>query len=92
MTPARDAARDESHTSRIQLLKAVEVAHEIEEAAPERHGSWHETRDSQRLVAHDQVLVQGRRKPRTSLRIVRLLEAVEVAHEIEDAGESRQIS
>jgi hypothetical protein len=59
MTPAKNTAGDEKHTSLIQLLKAVEVAHEIEAAAT-RHG----TSDSQRLVAHDHVLVQCRRKHR----------------------------
>ena len=85
MTPTKNAARDESHTSRIQLLKAVEVAHEIEEASPGRRGTRHGTSDLQRLVAHDQVLVQGLRNSHTSLLVLRLLEAGEVAHGTEHA-------
>jgi hypothetical protein len=49
------------HTSRlIELLKAVEVAHETQQAADTRHG----TSNSQRLVAHDHVLVQRQREHR----------------------------
>jgi hypothetical protein len=78
MTPAKNTAYDEPHTSLIQLLKAVEAAHEIEAAATGRRGTRHGTSDSQRLVAHDHVLVQGRRETHTSV-LVELLEAVEVS-------------
>ena len=60
MTPPNNAAYDEPHTSLIQLLKAVADAHEIEEAVSGRQDPPHGTRDSQRLVAHDRVLVQYR--------------------------------
>jgi len=63
MTPPNNAACEEPHTSLIQLLKAVADAHELEEAAPSRQDTPHGTRDSQRLVAHDHVLVQCRRAP-----------------------------
>jgi hypothetical protein len=62
MTPPENAAHPEPHTNLAQLLKAVAVAHEIEEAAPGRQDTRHETSDSQRLVAHDHVLVQCRRE------------------------------
>jgi hypothetical protein len=54
----------EPHKSFSQLIKAVAVAHEMEEAPPSRHGTSHGMSDSQRLVAHDQVLVQRRREHR----------------------------
>ena len=47
----------------MHLLKAVEVVHEMKDAA----NTLHETSDAH-LVAHDEVLVQSRRKPRTSRR------------------------
>ncbi|KAJ1466854.1 hypothetical protein T484DRAFT_1922003 [Baffinella frigidus] len=75
-------AKNEPHTSLFQLLKAVEVANEIEEAAPAR-------RDSQPLVAHDHVLVQCREAHTSSLIHLQLLKAVEVAHEIEEAAVRR---
>ncbi|KAJ1482761.1 hypothetical protein T484DRAFT_1897158 [Baffinella frigidus] len=60
MEPAKNAASDEPHTSPMQLLKAVEAALEIEEAAL--------TSDSQRRVAlltqHDHVLLQCQRQHR----------------------------
>ena len=62
MTPPENAAHQEPHTNLTQLLKAVAVAHEIEEAAPGRQDTRRETSDSQRLVAHDHVLVQCRRE------------------------------
>ena len=62
--PAKSAASHEQRTSLDQLLKAVEVAHEIEEVSPGRHGNRHEASDSQRLVAHDHVLAQSRFKRR----------------------------
>jgi len=82
----------------FELLKAVEVANETKDAsssrhdtlpetsdshlaAPGRRDSQHGTCDSQRLVAHDQELVQCRRKPPTR-RLIHLLEAVEVVHEM----------
>ena len=49
-------ARQPKPNHLIQLLKAVEVTHK---------DAQHVTSDSQRLVAHDQVLVQCRPKPRT---------------------------
>jgi len=53
----------EPHTSlRIHPLKAVEVAHEIEEAAPGINSTRHGTSDSHGIVAHDHVLVQFRRE------------------------------
>ena len=60
MTSPNNADYDESHTTLIQLLKAVADFQEIEEAAPGRQDTPHGTRDSQRLVAHDRVLVQCR--------------------------------
>ena len=51
----------------MHLLKAVEVVHEMKDAAPGLHNTLHETSDSH-LVAHDNVLVQSRRKPHTGLR------------------------
>ncbi|KAJ1466731.1 hypothetical protein T484DRAFT_1756408 [Baffinella frigidus] len=77
MTSAKNAAYDEPHTSLHMLLKAVEIAHETEA----RQG----TSDAERLVAHDQVLVQCRHEPHTHLRI-RPLKAVEV----EEAALSRR--
>ena len=70
----------------MQLLKAVKVAHEMEEAAPGHHVTQHGTSDSHRLVAHDDVLVQSRRTPHRSLLVPK---AVEVAQEIEEAGPGR---
>jgi len=89
MPPSKDAACDEPRTSHFELLKAVEVAHEMKDAAPGRRDSQHGTCDSQRLVAHDQELVQCRRKPTTS-RLIHLLKAVEVAREVQDAAPGRQ--
>ena len=66
-------------TSRlIHLLKSVEVAHEVKDAAPGRQDTTHETSESHRLVAHDDVLVQLWRKPHTSL-LTQPLDTVEVA-------------
>ena len=36
MPPSKDDACDEPRTSHFELLKAVEVAHEIKDAAPGR--------------------------------------------------------
>jgi len=58
ITPPKNAAYHEPHTNLMQLLKAVAVAHEIEEAAPGRQDTRHGTSVSQGLVAHDHVLVQ----------------------------------
>ena len=88
MPPPNDAACDEPRTSHLELLKAVKVAHE-KNAAPGRRDSQHGTCDSQRLVAHDQELVQRWRKPTTS-RLLHFLKAVEVAHEVKDASPGRQ--
>ena len=63
MMPAKNAAHDEQHTSLIRLLKAVQVAHKIEEA-PGRRGSRHGTSDSQHLVVNDHALAQSRFKLR----------------------------
>ena len=60
MTNAKNDANqpDEPRTRLlILLIKAVEVAHEKEEAAPGRH-STHGKSDSRRLEAHDHVLLQ----------------------------------
>ena len=62
MTPQTNAAYHEPHTNLIQLLKAVAVAREMEEAAPGRQDPRHGTSDLQRLEAHDHVLVQCRRE------------------------------
>ena len=88
MPPSEGAACDEPRTSHFALLKAVEVVHE-KDAAPGRPDSQHGTCDSQGLVAHDQELVRCRRKPTTS-RLIHLLKAVEVVHEVQDAAPSRQ--
>ena len=64
MMRAKNAAHDEQDTSLIRLLKAVQVAHKIEEASPGRRGTRHGTSDSQRLMAHDHVLTQSRFKHR----------------------------
>ncbi|KAJ1479562.1 hypothetical protein T484DRAFT_1749075 [Baffinella frigidus] len=77
MTSAKIAAHDEPHTSLHTLLKAVEVAHEIEA----RQG----TSNADRLVAHDHVLVQCRHEPHTRLRILPLK-----AVEVEEAAPSRR--
>ena len=88
MPPAKNAADDEPHASPlIQLLKAVKVAHEMEETGPGRRFTQRGTSDSHRLVAHDDVLVQSWRKPHRSLHI---LKAVEVAEEIEEAAPGRR--
>jgi hypothetical protein len=50
-------ARQPKPSHHIRLMKAVEAAHK---------DAQHMTSDSQRLVAHDQVLVQCRPKPHTS--------------------------
>jgi len=90
MTTAKDAACDEPHASLlIQLLKAVKVAHEVEEAAPGRRFTQHGTSDSHRLVAHDDVLVQSWRKPYRSLPT---LKAVDVAQETQEAAPGRRFS
>ena len=60
MTLPKNAAYHEPQPNLIQLLKAVTVAREIEEAAPGRQDTRHGTSDS--LVAHDHVLVQCRRQ------------------------------
>ena len=66
-------------TSRlIHILKAVEVVQEVQGAAPGRQDTMHETSDSHRLEAHDDVLVQSWRKPHTSL-LTQPLDVVEVA-------------
>jgi len=59
----------------IHLLKAVEVVHEVKDAAPGLHNTLHETSDSH-LVAHDDLLVW--RKPHTGL-LIQLLNPVEIA-------------
>jgi len=83
---AKNAAYDEPARSlHIQLIMAVAAAHEIEEAAPGRHGTQHGT--SERLVAHDRVVVQRRREPQTSFS--QLIKAVAVAHEIVEAPPGR---
>ncbi|KAJ1464290.1 hypothetical protein T484DRAFT_1869980 [Baffinella frigidus] len=59
MTPAKNTAYDEPPKSlRIHLLRAVEVALEIEETSPGRSDTRHGTHDSQHLVVHDHELVQ----------------------------------
>jgi hypothetical protein len=64
MTPAKDAASDDPHATRlIQLLKAVEVAHAMHEAAPGRR-TPQGTSDSRCLDGHDHVLLQCRRERR----------------------------
>jgi len=88
MTPTKNAACDKPHASLlIQLLKAVKVAHEMEEAAPGHHFTQHGTSDSPRLVTHDNVLVQSWRKPHRRLLIRK---AVDVAQEIEEAAQGRR--
>ena len=87
MSLANNAAYDESARSlHIQLIMAVAVANEKEEAAPSRHGTQHGTSDSQRLVAHDRMIVQRRREPHKSFS--QLIKAVAVAHEIVEAPPS----
>ena len=88
MTPAKNAAYDESEKSlHIQLIMAVTVAHEKGEAAPGRHGTQHGTSDSQHLVAHDRMIVQRQHEPPKSFSL--LIKAVAAAHEIEEAPPSR---
>ena len=87
MSLANNAAYDESPRSlHIQLIMAVAVANEKEEAAPGRHSTQHGTSDSQRLVAHDRMIVQRRREPHKSFS--QLIKAVAVAHEIVEAPPS----
>ena len=62
MTNSKNAS-EPSTSLLIQLLKAVEVAHETEETCPGRH-STKSASDSLRLEAHDDVLVQCRRNRR----------------------------
>ncbi|KAJ1481490.1 hypothetical protein T484DRAFT_2022284 [Baffinella frigidus] len=84
MMSAKNAAYDEPHTSLHKLLQAVKIAREPDEAALGRHG----TSDAHALVAHDNVLAQCRRKPRTSVHI-QLLPDVEDGREIEEAAPRR---
>ena len=62
MTNAKNASDEPRSSLLLQLLKAVEVAHEIED----RH-STKSTSDARRLEAHDDVLVQRQRQRRESL-------------------------
>jgi len=68
--PRLDISYDQPRTSRLfELLKAVEVADVTKEVSSSRRDTPHETSDSQCLVAHDQELVQCRRKPLTTQRL-----------------------
>ena len=62
MTNAKNASDEPRSSLLLQLLKAVEVAHETED----RH-STNSTSDAPRLEAHDDVLVLCRRERRESL-------------------------
>jgi len=100
MTPPKNAAY---HSNLVQLLKAVAVAHEMEEAAPGRQDTRHGTRDSharlpgkgmsdsRRLVAHDHVLVQCRREHHASSDILDMHRNVELPEVAEEPGESAPV-